>query len=200
MPLSKEQLSEMAKVLKVVNPNVISKLRKRVKGAIDDYHRNRKSHTPKELHKTFDSLNIMYRDFYDALNRLGETERKILDDAGSDVNEILSSYKNIGMSIRQAKRSLPPIKRGRLENSAGWLLVNRLEIIYSQSKVYIDIKGKEKFPIPKRRHDPVTQKDYGPFKDFVVLVFKAENIPIKGIDDQIRKALKLYGNKSKKKI
>ena len=209
MTLSSNILNDMAKALEVSNPDDISKLRKRVEAAISEYHINTNSQeiTPKDLQQTFNSLNSTYRELYDTLRGLGEKEREILNKAASEYNAmrppqdwipdadgVPTVLKKIGILIRMAPTRLPRVSPGRPKDIARQRFVERLGIIYMQSKHYISDEGNDVFPFPTRCHDVIEHRDYGAFRDFVILAFTAIGIPDPtiGVDDLIRPVTTAY--------
>ncbi len=210
--LSTSLLKRMTEVLAVTDPANISKLRERVEAALLDYQIATRHPMPtrRELRRSFEKLDKSYRTLIDSFNKLGPTERQVLDAAGKELQsvgsgryrlsgatDVIAALSPVGVLIRQAQRHLPEVKRGPHTDTARYLLVARLGAIYGQTKSETQSDGKVLYEMPTRRHDGHVGRDYGPFRDFVVLVHEALGVddPARGIDDVIRDLWPRMGKK-----
>ncbi len=181
-------LKRMAEILEVTNPDSITKLGERVEAAFQEFrvHQELASPPPKELRETFKGLSRSHRDLYEGIKQLGPMERKILEDAASDFPEVrlardgrfgrleaMAAMERIGALLRGAQRWLPEVKHGPQRDSARWFLVNRLGVIYSQTRPSNPGDPQGKFERPTRRYNAYLEKHYGPFLDFVVAAHTA---------------------------
>ncbi len=211
-PLSDHLLKRMAEILEVTDPNSITKLGERVEAALREFKTNQElaSPTPKELRKTFKRLSKSHRDLYEDMKRFGPREQKILEVAASDFPsvrlardgrfgrvEAMAALERIGALLRGAQRWLPEVKHGPQRDSARWFLVNRLGVIYSQTRPSNPGDPQGKFERPTRRYNAYLEKHYGPFLDFVVAAHTALGFdnPERGVDDLIRS---VWGSMGKK--
>ncbi len=194
-------LNRMADILEVKDPDAKAKLRERVEAALREYQADSDSPrpTPKELRRTFEDLTERYRGLYQGLKKLGPKERAVVERARQDfplvsphkdfgIFEALAALEKIGILLRQAQRWVPPVKRGPQENRARWDLVHQLGVIYAKTRRRVRDDGKEEFEMPTRRYSPYLERDYGPFRDFVVAAHEALGFadPERGVDDVIR--------------
>ena len=201
--LKPQQLEQIASILEVSEPDAVAKLGERVERALQDYWPSIKNPPPppKDLHQTFDQLSDTARQLVRDLEELGPYEQRAFDRAIELIDgmrqkhhklikrpEAISMVRRILTTLRVVKRNLPPIRRGRPRERARLYLVDRLRIVYTQSRPQVVKDGEMLFDIPRRAHDPKTRSDYGRFKDFVVATLEALGDPalLQGIDDVIR--------------
>jgi hypothetical protein len=65
----------------------------------------------------------------------------------------------------------------------------RHHFIRALADIYYDVRGVE----PKRRHDPVHVRDYGPFPDFVRAALKPlDPGALKGVEHEVRAVLAVW--------
>ncbi len=210
--LADHLLKRMAEILEVTDPDSITKLGERVEAAFQEFraHQELASPPPKELRETFKRLSSSHRDLYEGMKQLGPMERKILEDAASDFPEVrlardgrfgrleaMAAMERIGALLRGAQRWLPEVKHGPQRDSARWVLVHRLGVIYSQTRPSNPGDPRGKFERPTRRYNAYLEKHYGPFLDFVVAAHTALGFdnPERGVDDLIRS---VWGSMGKK--
>ena len=112
-------------------------------------------------------------------------------------SETLAALSKVGIIIREAQGHLPPVTKGQQPNRARWKFVHRLGLIYAQTvRTQEDIEN-GLYAKPTRRYDAHKEKEYGPFRDFVVLAHEAlgfENSE-QGVDDVIRSVWSRMGKK-----
>ena len=201
--LEPSELEKIAAILKVSEPDAVVKLGGRVEQALRDYGPSIKNPPPppKELHRTFDRLSDRacqlvrdleklepheQREFYRAIELFDElrpNRHELIDTPGA-----ISMVRRILTTLAVVKRILPPVRRGRPRDQARLYLVDRLRIVYAQTRPQIVKDGTILFEIPRRAHDPQIGSDYGRFKDFVEATLEALGDPalLQGIDDVIR--------------
>jgi hypothetical protein len=201
--LKPPQLEQIATILEVSEPDDMVKLGERVEQALQDYGPSIKNPppSPKKLRRTFDRLSDTARQLVRDLEELGPYEQRefhraieLLDGSRPKGRELIDPPKAISMVERilttftVVKRNLPPIRRGPPRQRARLYLVDRLRIVYSQSRTQIESDGTILFEIPRRARNSELKCDYGRFKDFVVAALEALEDPalLQGIDDVIR--------------
>ena len=205
--LKPPELERIASILEVSEPDAVAKLGGRVEQALQDYGPSieNPSPLPKALHCTFDRLLESAHQMLRGLEALGPHEKGAIYRAIDLPDELKPKHqelidpatatamaRKILATIGAARRTLPPIRRGRPREWARLHLVGRLRIVYAKSRPPIAKDGASLFEIPRRSHDPVSGSDYGRFKDFVVATLEVLEDPalLQGIDDVIRAVCK----------
>ena len=202
----------MAEVIGVINSAEILKLGERVEAALKEYEVVTRFATlsPRELRDRFGKLNKSYRALYERFSELDPAEKEIVNTAGQELQaaapgqhwlsgftDAIETLEKIGVLIRQAQKQLPKVTHGPQIDKAKQRLITRLGIIYGQTNPEIQSDGSVRHEMPTRRHNPYNGRDYGPFREFVILAFEALgfDIPEQGVDDVIRAVWSNMGKK-----
>ncbi len=189
-------LRRMAVVLEVEDEAAVANLSERVQAALDEYWYREGTPTSAELQDALKSLSEQCDSLHAALRKLSARKhtrlqgaaRRQIDDAARRLSEprpegqFPESFEALTQSVASVsvvlKHATPPggRRRGRPPKTAARHLVNSLGIIYLQTTDHL----------PTRRHDAIHHKDYGPFREFVILAYDAAGISGKPPDSLIK--------------